>query len=808
MLSVSKAIKSAGQGEYYLSLAATDDYYLGDGGEPPGFWLGRGAEALGLRGTLAADDFRHLLQGRSPDGQQKLVHNADSANRRAGWDLTWSVPKSVSVAWSQADPLTRAQIEACLRRAVHAGVGYLESLGVVSRRGEDGVVRESARLVFAGFEHSTSRAQDPQLHVHTILINIGVRPDGSTGTLEPREIYRHQLAAGALFRAELAAQLEERLNFRARRHERSFEVVGVPPTLIEHFSKRRAEIEAALREMGLAGAKASEVAALATRVTKQARSRQDLFAEWRDAGRTYDWTAKELGWLLDAQWPERNREAEASAAGNSALTTLTDQQSTFTRRDLVQHLAQEGQGRGLGASEVLRLADLLVCEPEIVRLGGYRGEMHWTTKEVLALEQSILTNAEAMRAREQSLPHSAKLVAAAVDHHSHLSDEQRRALQFLCESRSSLRLVQGLAGTGKSTLFAVAREVWQEQGLLVQGAAPSGKAAQELQSATGIPCQTVHRLLMALRRGDQTLGERTVLVVDEAAMVGTRELAGLFEFCRSSGAALVLCGDPRQLQAVSLGGIFPELVRRHSASELNEIQRQREPWARQAVKDFAFGRADRALPAYAERGFVSEALDHRTALERLVADWKEQALHDPRQAVMLAATNADVLALNRRAQEERILAGCLGRTGLRVGQESLFPGDRVLFTRNSAPLGVCNGDLGTVSSTEGSSLTVELERGYKVTCDTRLYSHLQLGYAFTTHKAQGMTTEQSFILASGSMINQELAYVQASRASGDSHWYLADEMPTVTERMKRSRPKEAALTVAQQASELELTLVR
>jgi hypothetical protein len=105
--------------------------------------------------------------------------------------------------------------------------------------------------------------------------------------------------------------------------------------------------------MGLAGAKASEVAALATRVTKQARSRQKLFAEWRDAGRTCDWTAKELGWLLDAQWPERNREAEASAAGNSALTTLTDQKHLH-RRDLVQHLAQEGQGRGLGASEVLR----------------------------------------------------------------------------------------------------------------------------------------------------------------------------------------------------------------------------------------------------------------------------------------------------------------------------------------------------------------------------------------------------------------------------------------------------------------------
>src|ERR1041384_8090355 len=167
MLSISKPIIGAGQGEYYLTLAATDDYYLESEGEPPGFWLGAGAEAMGLQGTLVPDHFRQLLRGRSSDGK-KLVHNADSKKRRAAWDLTWSVPKSVSVAWSQADDNTRATIEACVRQAARAGIAYLESLGVVSRRGEDGVLREKCRLIFAAFEHSTSRAQDPQLHVHTI----------------------------------------------------------------------------------------------------------------------------------------------------------------------------------------------------------------------------------------------------------------------------------------------------------------------------------------------------------------------------------------------------------------------------------------------------------------------------------------------------------------------------------------------------------------------------------------------------------------------------------------------------------------
>ena len=182
MLSISKAIKGGGQGEYYLNLASSDDYYL-DGEEPPGCWLGEGSLALGLEGTVVKQEFRNLFQGLSPDGTKELVRNALSPHGRSGWDLTWSVPKSVSTAWSQATPETRAEIELAVHRAVAEGVRYLEGIGVVTRRGEDGVIRENASLVFAAFPHSTSRALDPQLHVHTLLLNVCVRPNGSTGTM-------------------------------------------------------------------------------------------------------------------------------------------------------------------------------------------------------------------------------------------------------------------------------------------------------------------------------------------------------------------------------------------------------------------------------------------------------------------------------------------------------------------------------------------------------------------------------------------------------------------------------------------------
>ncbi len=377
MLSVSKPIK-AGQGDYYLSLSTADDYYL-EGTEPPGFWLGEGAAALGLSGEVQPEQFRNLLRGFSPDGERKLVKNADS-ERRAGWDLTWSVPKSVSVAWSQADPELRSRIEACVRKAVGQGIAYLEEVAAVTRRGVDGHIKEKAKLVFAAFQHSTSRAQDPQLHFHTVLINTALRADGTTGTVEPREIYRHQMAAGALFRAELAALLERELGLRARREGRAFELSGIDGELIKTFSQRRAAIEEALNKRGLHGGKAAEVAALDTRVRKESVSRSELFARWQEIGRQHHWTAKELSFLLHAPWPARDPEQEAGEMAKAAIDRLTQSQSHFSVRELTQHLAEEAQGRNLGAKEVGKLREALLHSPELVHLGAYRGEEHWTTQ--------------------------------------------------------------------------------------------------------------------------------------------------------------------------------------------------------------------------------------------------------------------------------------------------------------------------------------------------------------------------------------------------------------------------------------------
>jgi len=803
MLSISKPIRGFDQGQYYLALASVDDYYMG-GKEPPGFWLGKGAQELGLIGIISPDAFRNLFRGRSPDGQFALVHNAGSPRRRAGWDVTWSVPKSVSTVWSQAAEAVRLQIEAAVNAAVGEGVRYLETIGVVSRRGEDGVIRDHAKLIFAAFPHSTSRLQDPQLHVHTILINVALRPNGSTGTIDPKELFRHQHAADAIFRVELAAQLERRLGLVAEREGRAFELMGVDRVLMSTFSKRRQEITAVLAERGLSGSRAAEVVAFETRKTKQALDRPTLFTEWREVELQHGWSTEQVDQLLRMPLGPRNLPKERQRTEGEALERFTLHDSHFSRRDLVRSLAETAQGRGLGAQEVYALRYAIMQTRQVILIGQKDREARYTTPEMLEVERRFLVAARQLQSDGRPVEISAR--DAALDRYPTLSAEQRDLVYTVTSFAGGLQLVQGLAGTGKSFAFGVAREIWEAQGLVVHGGCLSGKAAAGLQEASQVPSQTLHRLLWGIEHGVIPLHGRSVVLIDEAAMVGTRQLLDLTAKCATARARLVLAGDVAQLQSVEAGGGFAALVRECGTSTLTEIQRQREEWARQAVRDFAVGRSEQALNAYEQRGLLHRRRLPEHAELALVEQWKASA-GNPAGNVILAGTNAEVTRLNANAQAERISAGIVYGEPVFLGGEKLHVNDPVLFTRNSQALGVFNGELGTISSRDRSLLQVQMENGRIVIVDTSEYRHLRLGYALTTHKAQAMTTEQSFILT-GPMQNREQTYVQASRARGDTRFFVGTEdLQRTADRMARSQPKELASDLAARGLNLELELL-
>lgn len=792
-----------GQEGYYLNLAR-EDYYL-KGGEPPGRWLGSGSAALGLSGTTAAADFRRLFAGFGPDGRP-LVQNAGAEDRQPGWDLTFSAPKSVSVFWGVSAPAVREEIRAAQAAAVAAGVNYVEDEFAWSRRGKAGVAAGRCGLVAASFEHGTSREGDANLHTHVLVTNVGVRADGTTGTVLSKPLYETKMAAGAVYRAELGHQLRQRLGLGCEAKGTWFELNGVPQTALDAFSTRRQQIEAELAASGRSGPKASEVAALTTRTAKAARPREELLAEWRMRGAAAGFGPDRAAHLVGRSSPCHDPAGVLQTAVPEAVRALTERKSHLAERDVVRAVAEAVQATGVGAAEIRRSArEYLETSPDVVRLGARDRLPRYTTAELYGIEARLLADAD-RRAGDRSKDLSQEAVDPALAARPHLSDEQAIALRHLTQGGGAVRVVSGLAGTGKTALLDAARDAWERAGMTVVGAALAGKAAQGLQDGAHIPSDTVHRRLLDLDAGRLALTPRSVVVIDEAGMVGTRHLARLADRCRTADALLVLVGDHRQLQSVDAGGAFKALGERLGKAELTHVTRQKEQWARDAVKRVVEGDAASALKAFADRGLLTVASDRTAAMRELVGAWRSGGAADPQRHLILAGTNEEAKRLNRLCQAERRLAGSVAGVGLPVCGDLVQPGDRVLFTRNSKSVGVKNGSLGTIVAADPAlqSLKVRLDGGPEVLVPLETYPHVRLGYAVTTHKGQGVTVEHAYVLAGGTMTDRELAYVQLSRARATTRVFAdraaaGEGLGELARAMERSRQQELAHDAAARA---------
>jgi conjugative relaxase-like TrwC/TraI family protein len=800
MLSIG-AMKGGQQG-YYLDLAR-EDYYL-NGGEPPGIWHGQGAADLGLSGVVEGEALTRLFEGYHPTEDRSLIQQQRYKNRehQPGWDLTFSAPKSVSVLWSQADAVTRKTLQQSHFAAVKAALDYLEDEVAVTRKGKGGAEKVQARLVIATFEHHTSRAQDPQLHTHALVMNACTDEDGKSGTLESKGLYQAKMAAGALYRAELAAQLERQLHLTIERKGSVFEIKGVSEPLIAEMSKRRAEIEKALAEGGYTSAAAAEIAAFSTRQTKGHVAQEALTEKWHETGRAFGWGPEQAAQLLKETQPKHREPAhERKQPLEKTAERLTENQSFFTRRDFTRFLAESSQGRGFDAREVRAARDAyLNRSPDIVRLGNYRGEWVYTTPEIIKEEKTLLAGVERSKERTQQGV-SSQTVEGVIATRRQISEEQSNALRHITTEGGSIRIVSGMAGTGKTTLLHAARLSWELEGYEVYGAALSGKAAEGLSQGAMIKSETLRKTLWDLKHDRIRLHEKSVLVVDEAGMVGTKMMRQLVEQTERSGATLVLVGDAKQLQPIEAGGPFAEMQRRLGAATLQDIRRQREEWARDAVKDFAAGRADQGLEAFASRGLLTVEKDRKKAMKSLISAWKEQGIEEPQNQMILAGTRQEASILNRMAQEVRMKAGCLQGEGIAIPgtNEQLYEGDRVLFTSKSRMYRVENGSLGKVIETDPlkNTVTVRLDNDEHVHFCLSNYSDIRPGYAMTTHKGQGATTERSFILAGGSMQDREITYVQASRSRAETRIFIdevqaGEDLTDIVRQMKKSRQKEMA----------------
>ena len=361
-----------------------------------------------------------------------------------------------------------------------------------------------------------------------------------------------------------------------------------------------------------------------------------------------------------------------------------------------------------------------------------------------------------------------------------LSPEQGRAVAHVTGA-GGLALVVGYAGTGKSRMLGAAREAWEAAGYRVRGAALSGIAAEGLEAGSGIRSRTLASLEHAWGRERERLQRGDVLVIDEAGMVGTRQMERVLAHAVEAGAKVVLVGDPEQLQSIAAGGWFRDLVARQGSATLSQVRRQRDAWQREATVELATGRTEAALVRYEAAGMIRAAASKEEACAALIEAWSVDRHAAPaRSRIMLAATRADVRALNELARERLQEEGLLGRAEVietARGSRSFAAGDRVLFLKNERSLGVKNGTLGTVERVEGQQLQVRLDGPgqRRVSFHSRDYAELEHGYATTIHKAQGTTVDYSYLLLTGHL-DRHGSYVALSRhRQGVAAFYARDE---------------------------------
>ena len=483
MLSISMPIRTVQAAEYYLELAR-EDYYT-QGGEPPGKWLGEGAKALALNGRVQDDVLRNLLAGFSPNGKSELVQNAGSAKRQGAWDLTFSVPKSVSVLWSQSDSATRREIEAAQQESVVAALEYLQHNAGLTRRGSGGLRSERAKLVAASFEHGTSRAQDPNIHTHVLVLNVAVRTDGTTGAIRSDPFFDHKMATGAVQRAELAAQLHARLGVAIERDGDSFKLADVNEGLCGVFSQRSQQINATMAERGVSGPVAASIVTLDTRQVKQHVAREVLFDQWQAKGRALGWSTAEAKSVLHGPEPAVDLAQARKKVLNEALARLTEKQSTFAERDFVQAVAVAAPAFGLDAQEVRWIARTRLTQADIVSLKQPRAETLFTTRNAMALEAAFATRLEEARHQPGS-PLAAATVEKILAARPPITPTQRAAVESITTAPGTIHTLGGLNRTEMAEVLRAATFAWANEDVPVIALAPDARSAKAFQQRTGI----------------------------------------------------------------------------------------------------------------------------------------------------------------------------------------------------------------------------------------------------------------------------------------------------------------------------------
>jgi conjugative relaxase-like TrwC/TraI family protein len=822
--------------EYYAREVADglEDYYAG-AGEAPGVWTGAGATAAGVTGTVSGEALGLAFgEARHPETGEQLGRpwHPDGV---IGFDATFSAPKSVSLLFALGDREVRAQVRAAHVAAVEdAGLAYLEEHAAFTRRGRNGVmITDTDGLVIARFEHRTSRALDPQLHSHCLILNkVRDALDGSWRALHGRPLFEEAKTAGMLYQAALRAELTRRLGVAwgpVSEHGQA-ELAGIPQHLLARFSTRATEVGAAAEAkiVELEGAlgrpleadERGRVYRLAVLTTRRPKADEhvaelSLYERWAAEARDAGWEPTDV--VQAALGGQRRLGAHLTLEHvvRSVVSELCAERATFTRRDVVQAVTRHvDPAVGVEAHHVCahveRLANAVLADPMVVCLQPpERAEPPWllvrrdggsiwdaphatryTTREMLAVEGRILHAAQLGRAASVGRLTPETVDDALAGERTPLGTDQHEALRAITSEGRRLEVVIGPAGTGKTTMLRVAGRAWDCAGYQVLGLAHTAMAADVLRAEADVPGETVAKFFdwcdHARPPAGWALTPRHVLVVDEAGMLATRDLGRLVDLVVRHGAKLVLVGDDRQLGAIRApGGMFAALAETLGAIELHEAHRFTHRWEARALAQLRRGEHT-GLEAFARHGRLHGGSQPQAQRDCLSGWW---AGHDAgRDAIMLAHDHATAHRLASEARAVRVIAGEVEARGMRVhtdvGDQTISVGDHIETRRNDRGLAygpdqwVHNHDRWQVHAIDVCRGTLEVEHlrhGARITLPADYVAHhVRLAYATTIAAAQGLTVDETHVVVIPAMYRSEL-YTALSRGRHANHAYAICE---------------------------------
>jgi conjugative relaxase-like TrwC/TraI family protein len=748
MLTISKPL-SASQAQSYhqKEFTAKEQNYWSQRGEIQGEWQGRLASQFGLAGAVSAEDFAKLSQGQHPATGEQLVRQRASyeykdadgktvktMEHRAGWDATFSAPKSVSITALVGGDV---RVREAHRESVRIALEQLENY-TQARIGGNHAPETTAKFIAAKFEHDTARPVDgyvaPQLHTHTVIFNMTERDNGQPRAVQPQSLFASQQFATAVYQSELTYRLRQLGYEITVGRSGAPEIKGYTQEYLDASSPRSQQIREYLERSGRTGSEAAEIAAHSTRDRKEIHSPNEVMAAHRKLATDFGNQAEAVVRAAHERLQHQEQPVNTVDRVRESLTFARDK--NFEREAVVDEraLIRDGLRRGMGEVTYAQVRGnldtrLASGEFQIVQRSESQPARQFTTAKIIEAEQEIVRRVGEGQNRVEPVLSRQGAIAVA-DQHPHLNRAQQGVVEDVLSSSDRIQGIQGYAGVGKTTTLSVIREAAESRGYTVEGFAPTSRAARQL-NESGVESGTLQGFL-ARSPDPVTQEQRHFHFVDESSLASTNQMR---EFLARLGPndRVLLIGDTRQHQGVEAGRPFEQLQEAGMrTAKLDEIVRQKNPELKSAVELLAKGQVSAALESLQQQGHVKEIPNAEERIRAIAKAYVES----PEKTLIVSPDNASRRELNVAVREELKAKGALApddRTFRVLVQRQDMTGaertwashyeinDVVRYSRGSQAIGMDAGSYGAVVGVNSAAnlLTVEKSSGEQSTYDPR-----------------------------------------------------------------------------------------